>query len=158
MSESFTLDTLQNLIHMYPDNIISIKYYYLALLSQLTTTVFLDTDLFMHNIRKIHTMGAIYVLYTSVPTKEDFCIIATGTVIVEPKIFREGKNVGHIEDIVVIEHMRNKGLSQIILNKLKQHAKENNCYKIILNCAAEVQPVYSKNGFTPKDIQMVEYF
>lgn len=153
-----SLDTLMNLIDKYPDNLMGIKHNYLLLLSNLTLTSFLDTDLFMNNIKKISAMGAIYILYKSVPNKEDFTIVASGTIIVEPKIFREGKNVGHIEDIVVSQTMQHKGLCKIILNSLKTYARENNCYKVILECKNELKPIYKKNGFQVKGVQMAEYF
>jgi glucosamine-phosphate N-acetyltransferase len=85
-------------------------------------------------------------------------IIASGTLIIEPKIIRGGKNVGHIEDIVVSENMRGKGISQELLNMLKIFARENNCYKVILDCNNEVKNVYIKNGLGVKGIQMAEYF
>ena len=46
---------------------------------------------------------------------EEFIIIASGTIIIEPKIIRGGQNVGHIEDIVVKNNFRGKGISKAIL-------------------------------------------
>ena len=151
----YSLDTLMNLMNTYPDNIMSIKHRYLSLLSQLTVVSFLETDLFIHNVKKISTMGNIFILYLSTPDREDFDILASGTILIEPKIIRGGKNVGHIEDIVVAEHVRNNGLSQVILNSLKQYAKQNDCYKITLDCTDEVKQVYVKNGFEQTGVQMV---
>jgi glucosamine-phosphate N-acetyltransferase len=87
-----------------------------------------------------------------------FEIIASGTIIIEPKIIRCGRNVGHIEDIVVAKHMRGKGISSEILNILKEIAKENNCYKVILDCNDDVKNIYIKNGFEIRGIQMAKYF
>lgn len=157
MSE-FSLDTLLNLINKYPNNIMDIKYNYLLLLSELTLTNYLDTDVFINNIKKISDIGAIFVIYVSTPDKETFDILASGTVVIEPKIIREGRNVGHIEDIVVASCMRNRGLCQRMLDRLKQYARENDCYKVILDCRSDLKQVYAKNGFQQKGIQMAEYF
>ena len=73
-------------------------------------------------------------------------------------IIREGKNVGHIEDIVVAKHMRGKRISHEILNILKSFAKSNNCYKVILDCDNDVKDVYIKNGLNVNGLQMAEYF
>ena len=100
-------------------------------------------------------MGNIFILYLSTPDSEDFDILASGTILIEPKIIRGGKSVGHIEDVVVAEHVRNNGLSQVILNSLKQYAKQNDCYKITLDCTDEVKQVYVKNGFEQTGVQMV---
>ena len=36
-------------------------------------------------------------------------------------------------------------------------ARENNCYKVILDCDENIKKVYSKNGFIIKGVQMAEY-
>ena len=59
--------------------------------------------------------------------------------------------------VVVHEDYRGMGISQKILNLLKKEAEENNCYKIILDCKEELIPVYEKNGFTKKGVQMIQY-
>jgi uncharacterized protein involved in cysteine biosynthesis len=69
-------------------------------------------------------MGAIIVGVTNDPSN-NYEIVASGTIIIEPKIIREGKNVGHIEDIVVAEHMRGKGVSHKILEILKNYISFN---------------------------------
>jgi glucosamine-phosphate N-acetyltransferase len=149
---------LIDLINTYPDNIETIKNQYLLLLSELTSTSYIETSLFLENIQKIHQMGKIIVGTINHKSTSNIEIVASGTIIIEPKIIREGKNVGHIEDIVVAKHMRGKGVSQQILHILKTIARENNCYKIILDCDNAVKNVYIKNGLDIKGIQMTEYF
>jgi glucosamine-phosphate N-acetyltransferase len=148
---------LIDLLDTNSNNIESIKGQYLLLLSELSSTSYIETSLFVKNIERISKMGAIIVgvIYDS---SNNFEIIASGTIIIEPKIIREGQNVGHIEDIVVTKHMRSRGISSKILDILKLIARENNCYKVILDCNDEVKNVYIKNGFNVNSIQMVEYF
>ena len=143
------LDANQNIIE-------TIKTQYLLLLSELTVTNYIETSLFIKNVERISEMGAIIVgiIYNSPNNIE---IVASGTIIIEPKIIREGRNVGHIEDIVVSKEMRGKGISQKILNILKLIAREKNCYKVILDCDENVKNVYIKNGFNIKGFQMAEY-
>ena len=147
---------LIDLLNANPNNIETIKEQYLLLLSELTSTSYLETDLFLENVERISNMGAIIVgVITDASNIE---IVASGTIIAEPKIIRGGKSVGHIEDIVVAKHMRGKGISQKILDILKLMARENNCYKIILDCDERVKNIYIKNGLNIKGIQMAEYF
>jgi glucosamine-phosphate N-acetyltransferase len=150
--------SLIDLINTYPDNIELIKNRYLLLLSELTLTPYIETSLFLKNIEKIHQMGKIIVATINHKSSNNIEFVASGTIIIEPKIIRDGKNVGHIEDIVVSKHMRGKGVSQQILNILKTIARENNCYKVILDCDNAVKNVYIKNGLDIKGIQMSEYF
>ena len=146
---------LIDLLNANPNNIQTIKEQYLLLLSELTSTSYIETSLFLKNIERICEMGTIIV--GIINHDSSFEIIASGTIIIEPKIIREGRNVGHIEDIVVSKEMRGKEISQKILDMLKIIAREKNCYKVILDCNEEVKKVYVKNGFNIKGIQMAKY-
>jgi glucosamine-phosphate N-acetyltransferase len=148
---------LKELLDANPNIIETIKTQYLLLLSELTVTNYIETSLFVKNVERISEMGAIIVGVIDNSLK-DIEIVASGTIIIEPKIIREGRNVGHIEDIVVSKEMRGKGISQKILDILKLIAREKNCYKVILDCDENVKNVYIKNGFNIKGFQMSEYF
>lgn len=149
---------LIDLIKQNPEHIDRIKEQYLILLSELTSTSYIETNLFKKNVEKINEMGSIVVGILNDVSNNYFEIVASGTIIIEPKIIREGKNVGHIEDIVVAKNMRGKGISHKILDILKLFARDSNCYKVILDCDNEVKNVYAKNGLKVKGIQMAEYF
>lgn len=149
---------LIDLIAANPSLIETIKNQYLLLLSNLTNTTIIETSLFLKNVEHISQMGSIVVGVIQDKQNKAIEIIASGTIIIEPKIIRDGKNAGHIEDIVVAKHYQGKGISQQLLNILKLIARENNCYKVILDCDENVKNVYSKNGFIVKGLQMAEYF
>jgi glucosamine-phosphate N-acetyltransferase len=149
---------LIDLLNNYPDKVETIKIQYLDLLSELTLTEYIETSLFKKNVERINEMGKIIVGAINNISTNEIELVASGTIIIEPKIIRKGKNVGHIEDIVISKNMRGKGISQDLLNILKVIAKNNNCYKIILDCDSTVKNVYIKNGLDIKGIQMAEYF
>jgi glucosamine-phosphate N-acetyltransferase len=149
---------LIDLLNVNPNCIETIKENYLLLLSELSSTNYLENNIFLNNVERINKMGSIIVGLVKDITNDTFEIIASGTIIIEPKIMRDGKNVGHIEDIVVAKHMRGKGISSKILDILKEVAKKNDCYKVILDCNDKVKNVYIKNDFEIKGIQMVKYF
>ena len=128
---------------------------YIQLLSHLTSSPAVEEHVFLKNINKIHEMGIIYVCYYL--QENEIFFIASGTIIIEPKIIHECKNVGHIEDIVVHPDYHGKGLSYTIINYLKQYGIQNNCYKLILDCNENIKKVYQKHNFIKKDIQMVYY-
>ena len=149
---------LNDLINDYIDKIDIIKNKHLSLLSELSIITELDTNLYLEQVKKIGSMGNIFVSYIDNPLSENFDIIASGTIIIEPKLIRGGKSVGHIEDIVVSEKYRGNGISKNILEMLKKVAREKDCYKIILDCSEEVKKVYNSSGFEEKGIQMSIYF
>ena len=156
--DSIKFIDLMDLMNKYIDNFDIIKEKHLSLLSELSIVTELDNNLYLEHVEKISNMGTIIVCYIGTPLSENFDIIASGTIIIEPKFIRGGKNVGHIEDIVVKNTYRGKHLSKDILNILKNISRENNCYKVILDCNEEVQRVYIKLGFEQKGIQMGLYF
>jgi glucosamine-phosphate N-acetyltransferase len=148
---------LNDLINDYIDKIDIIKNKHLSLLSELSIITELDTNLYLEQVKKIGSMGNIFVSYIDNPLSDNFDIIASGTIIIEPKIIRGGKSVGHIEDIVVSEKYRGNGISKKILEMLKKVAREKDCYKVILDCNEEVKKVYNSSGFEEKGIQMGIY-
>ena len=74
-------------------------------------------------------------------------VVGSTTMIIEPKFIHDGGNVAHIEDVVVSKEHQGKGIGEMIMNSLLELAKENNCYKTILDCTDEVMPFYEKIGF-----------
>ena len=129
----------------------TIKTQYCELLSYLTDTPDINTELYNTNIQEILNMGEIIVCI--IRDGNNINLIGAGTIIIEPKIIHGGKSVGHIEDIIVHPHYRNQGIAQSILNKLIDYSKRD-CYKVILNCNPNMEAFYNKAGFEKKCIQM----
>ena len=74
-------------------------------------------------------------------------IVGSTTLLIETKFIHNGCKVGHIEDVVVDkEHQRN-GIGEKIITYLLRYAKEQGCYKTILDCVDDVKPFYEKLGF-----------
>lgn len=140
------------------NNLNYIKKTYYELLNELTISPEIDNNLFLNNLKLISNLGLILVASIGSFDNNDFKIIGSGTILIEPKLIRNGQFVGHIEDIVVKSEYRGNKISQNILNELKYFAKSNNCYKVILDCEESVANVYKSNGFVIKGFQMAEYF
>ena len=64
--------------------------------------------------------------------------------------------VGHIEDVIILPSHQGKGY--ILVQHLVQLAKQEKCYKCILNCDKENVTFYTKCGFHSKSEQMAIYF
>ena len=74
-------------------------------------------------------------------------VVGSTTMLIEPKFIHEGGNVGHIEDVVVAREYQGRGIGEMLVQSLLELAKENNCYKTILDCSDDVKPFYEKIGF-----------
>ena len=79
--------------------------------------------------------------------EENNKIIGSGTLLIQKNLSHSGQPYGHIENIVVHINQRGKGIGKKIVLYLIEKAKENNCYKTILDCKKENVPFYIKCGF-----------
>ena len=140
------------------NNIEDIKTQYIQLLTQLTDTNIVTNEEFINRIIEISNIGIIIICYFVNVENKKICIVGSGTIIYEPKIIHNCKYVGHIEDIVVDNLYRSKGVAKTIINELINLAYKRNCYKVILDCKPNLQNFYEKIGFTNNGLQMSLYF
>ena len=122
------------------------------LLQQLTYAPLLDNLKFNDIICSLKSNHHIYVYIT------DNKIVGTITLLIEQKLIHSGKCVGHIEDLVVDKDHNGMGIAKELLAYTLQIAKDNNCYKVILDCDKKLISFYEKSGFKEKEVQMTQYF
>ena len=120
----------------------------LDLLNQLTDTPKYDKFHFESIIYSLKNNHFIY-LYL-IENK----VVGMITLIIEKKLIHNGKCVGHIEDLVIHDNYRNKGIARELLNYVINKCNENNCYKIILDCAEDYIKFYEKFNFKKSGFQM----
>ena len=119
------------------------------LLSQLTVSPILkysDVLSIVNNLNDNH-----YIFIYENFEKQPIGII---TLLIEQKLIHGGKCVGHIEDLVVDNKYKGKGIARELINYCVNIAEENNCYKIILDCKEELIPFYNKNNFKQQGVCM----
>ena len=74
------------------------------------------------------------------------------TLIIEEKIIHSGGKVGHIEDFIVLDKYRNKGIGSLLYNYVKILCEQNKCYKMILDCNELLENYYIKKGFVKRKL------
>jgi len=74
-------------------------------------------------------------------------VVGTTTLLIETKFIHNGGKVGHIEDVVVNKKYQKKGIGEKMIKYLLKYAKEQGCYKTVLDCVDDVKPFYEKLGF-----------
>jgi glucosamine-phosphate N-acetyltransferase len=121
----------------------------IELLSQLTNCDNIDFNTFKNQYLKLKNNYNIYVI------EKNNKIIGYGCLYIDYKFYRNCKNVGHIEDIIIDKEYRNNGYSKLILNKLIDISKNSNCYKLILMCDSQYIEYYKKFGFNIKGNNMI---
>jgi glucosamine-phosphate N-acetyltransferase len=87
----------------------------------------------------------------------DNAIVGMVTLLLEHKFARWGTLAGHIEDLVVDEQQRGKGIAQALLEAALAHAQQAGVYKTILDCSQELVSYYERYGFSAKEVCMKRY-
>ena len=81
-------------------------------------------------------------------------VIGATTLLVEQKFIHRGGLVGHIEDVVVRDGHEGKGVGGSVVRAAVEKARELGCYKVILDCKADLVDFYKKLGFSERDVGM----
>ena len=79
--------------------------------------------------------------------EKDHKVVGAATLLLETKFIHNGGIVGHIEDVVVDKNFQGQKIGEKIIKYLLDVAKNQGCYKTILDCTDEVKPFYEKLGF-----------
>ncbi len=79
--------------------------------------------------------------------EKDQRVVGSATLLLETKFIHNGGVVGHIEDVVVDKNFQGQKIGEKIIKYLLDVAKNQGCYKTILDCTDEVKPFYEKLGF-----------
>lgn len=119
---------------------------YYPLIKEFRDTTFTD-DEFKQFVANLGPYIHIYVLLV------DSRIIATTTVIYEPKLIFNKCLFAHIEDVCVLKSHQKDGWGSRLLQHVLQEAKARKCYKATLVCAESTSPFYLKNGFEKRGVQ-----
>ena len=82
--------------------------------------------------------------------KENGKIIASCYICIIPNLTRGGKSIGFIENVITDIECREKGIGKNIMKNAIKYAKEQNCYKILLqsgNKRTDAHGFYESIGF-----------
>jgi len=118
------------------------------LLNQLTSSPSINKDNFNTIINHLSNNHLILVY------ELDSKIIGCITIFIEQKLIHSGKCVAHIEDLVVDNNYKNRKIGTELINYCIGIAKNNNCYKIILDCNENLVNFYKKINFNYQGICM----
>jgi GNAT superfamily N-acetyltransferase len=64
--------------------------------------------------------------------KDNDKIIGSCYIIIIPNLTYNGKSIGYIENVITDEKYRRKGIGKKIVKMAINYAKEENCYKVVL--------------------------
>lgn len=81
-------------------------------------------------------------------------LLGTISVIVEPKLIHGGSPAGHIEDVAVRSGSEGLGVGRSLVSHAVEECRRAGCYKVILDCSADLVPFYAKHGFRDAGVFM----
>lgn len=105
----------------------------------------ISSSAFNDYVSTLHTNHQIIVIENNLNDLND--IIGSSTIFIETKLIHNFGKVAHIEDVIVHTEFRGKGLGKLLLDKCIEIAKQNKCYKIILDCSDNNCKFYENCGF-----------
>jgi GNAT superfamily N-acetyltransferase len=136
MSTSYVIRLLQNTDY--------VKYY--PLINEFRATTFTESE-FIEYMNALSSNIHIWII------EYDGKLVATTTVIYEPKLIFNRCTFAHIEDVCVLKEYQKNGYGSILLQHVIQQAKEKKCYKATLVCNESVMTFYLKNNFEKRGVQ-----
>ena len=74
--------------------------------------------------------------------KEDGKIVASCYICIIPNLTRGGKSIGFIENVITDVGYRGKGIGRKIIENAIQYAREQNCYKVLLQSGSKRTDAY----------------
>jgi len=115
-----------------------------------------NTD-FSDYVNKLHKNHQVFVIENNYPSSNNSRIIGSATIFIEEKIIHNFGKVAHVEDVIIHHEFRGNGFGKVLLDKCMEIAKQEHCYKIILDCSDDNCKFYEKCGFMKKGNQMALY-
>lgn len=129
---------------------------YLSLLKQLTLldVESITPEEYQAQLSRVHS-NPLHKIFVA---RLNETIVGSITVLIEPKFIRNLSTVAHIEDVVVDSNYRQYGIGKKLVDHAVNYAKNQGCYKVILDCSDQNTGFYAKSGFMIKERQMALYF
>jgi len=82
--------------------------------------------------------------------EEENKILGSLYICIIPNLSNNEKSIGFIENVIIDEKYRNKGIGKKLMEMVIEYAKENNCYKVTLQSGIkrkDAHKFYKKIGF-----------
>lgn len=86
--------------------------------------------------------------------EEDGILVSSCVCVIIPNLTRGVRPYAFVENVVTRESHRNRGCATAVLQKAKQIAEENNCYKMMLLTGAKDENIlrfYQRAGYNSSD-------
>lgn len=119
---------------------------YMQLLSQLTVVGDITREIYEKRFDQMKSSAGTYFILVVADLKSN-SIAGSITLVFEQKFIRTASSRGRIEDVVVDNAYRGKGLSKILLDVACQLSKKLGNYKLSLECKDDLKALYGQFGF-----------
>lgn len=131
----------------------------LALLAQLTVVGDVQREQFVEHVERMDASShTLTLVLESIPANQPPQLVGIGTVLLVQAGGGEAAHLrAHIEDIVVDQGMRGRGVGARLINCLVDAAQRACASSVILECSRSNAPFYAKLGFEQTHTSMARY-
>ena len=77
----------------------------------------------------------------------DDIIVGTAKLLIEQKYIHNLSKYGRIEDVIIKDTHRNKGIGSQMIKYILDHCKKYKFFKVSLTCSSNIIKFYEKNNF-----------
>lgn len=99
----------------------------------------------------------LFVLFGVTKRNEDVphvTLVGTACLYIQPRYYRDGAKSAIVEDIVIDEQYRGRGVGSKLLSTILQYAHERQFYKVTLQCSDDKVHFYEQCGFKQVNANM----
>uniref|UniRef100_UPI00358E369A glucosamine 6-phosphate N-acetyltransferase-like n=1 Tax=Myxine glutinosa TaxID=7769 RepID=UPI00358E369A len=119
---------------------------FMKTLAQLTDVGDVSPETFIDRFEEMKRLGNHYVVV--VEDTDNGSVVATALLILERKFIHACTTRGRVEDVVVCNSVRGKGLGKLLVSTLTLLAERLGCYKVTLECKPAISSFYERLGYT----------
>lgn len=112
------------------------------------------TDAPDHSIRLSYIFSRDSVTHKTYVAVSNGRIIGTASLLIEHKLSRNCKPVGHVEDVAVHPDFHGRGIGFALVEFVVEKCKEFECRRVILDCDPTLVEFYEKAGFVRNGVAM----
>uniref|UniRef100_A0A8C4Q0W4 Glucosamine 6-phosphate N-acetyltransferase n=1 Tax=Eptatretus burgeri TaxID=7764 RepID=A0A8C4Q0W4_EPTBU len=124
-------------------------------LAQLTDVGDVSPEMFIDRFEEMKRLGNHYVVV--VENTQTGSVVATALLILERKFIHACTTRGRVEDVVVCNSVRGKGLGKLLISTLTVLAEKLGCYKVTLECRPAKVPFYERFGYNVSEELYMQY-
>lgn len=132
---------------------------YLRVINQLSAVEDVSQDDLRRTLADIEANSRFHKVFVAVNCNDE--VVGGATLLIEPKFTHQCRSVAHVEDVVVDQSVRRRGIGRLLVEHVVEQARLAGCRKILLSSALRNARFYELcGGFAQcrDEVTLVKHF